>query len=219
MRDRAASVGGDRRPLGDTFFARPTALVARELVGALLVSDVDGVLTGGVIVETEAYLGADDPGSHAATKGVTARNRVMYGPPGRAYVYFTYGNHHMINLVTEADGIAGAVLVRAIEPTLGIDVMLRRRHDRGGRDLTNGPGKLAEALGVDLRHNGMALGGALTVFERERPADLVVTGRIGLSAGSDLPLRFCMRGNGYVSRGRTDHRPPEGGRGRTKGSA
>ena len=106
-----------------TFFDRSPELVAPELLGALLVSTAGGVETGGRIVETEAYLGRDDPGSHAATRGITKRNAVMYGPPGSAYVYFTYGNHHMLNLVCEPEGVAGAVLIRAIEPLLGIEVM------------------------------------------------------------------------------------------------
>lgn len=190
--------------LSRAFFERPTALVARELLGKVLASTAGGVLTAGIIVEAEAYLGADDPGSHASTRGITARNRVMYGAPGCAYVYFTYGNHHMLNLVTEAEGIAGAVLVRAVEPVAGIDTMLQRRHGRGGFELVNGPGKVAEAFGVGLQHNGAPLGGELALYDAPGPGDdaVGVGGRIGLSAGHDLPLRFYMRDNGYVSHGR-----------------
>lgn len=194
--------------LDAAFFARPSAMVARELLGLVLVSTAGGPLTGGVIVETEAYLGADDPGSHAATRGITARNRVMYGPPGHAYVYFTYGNHHMLNLVTEPEGVAGAVLVRAIEPLWGLDVMEARR-GRSGIELTNGPGKLARALGIDLSCNDSPLGDTLSVL---RPAwagvpdEVGTSGRIGLSAGSELPLRYFIAGNPFVSKARSHPR-------------
>jgi DNA-3-methyladenine glycosylase len=211
----------EAEPLPASFFARDTALVARELLGKVLLSRSGHRVTGGRIVETEAYLGADDPGSHAATKGITRRNAVMYGAPGRAYVYFTYGNHHMLNIVTEEDGVAGAVLVRAIEPSVGADEMLRRRVSRGGRapgarDLANGPGKLAAALGIDLSDNDTELGrGRLTVYDAPAPSERVITsGRIGLTAGQDLELRFYLEGNDHVSRSRTGVTPrPAAGRG------
>ncbi|MDI6900136.1 MAG: DNA-3-methyladenine glycosylase [Anaerosomatales bacterium] len=194
------------RPLGATFFARDTRIVARELLGCVLVSDAEGARTAGRIVETEAYLGNDDPGSHAATRGVTARNRVMYGPPGRAYVYFTYGNHHMLNFVTEVDGVAGAVLIRALEPLVGLEVMAARRGR--SRGLCDGPGKLAQALGVDLADNGAQLGdGKLTVYAGTGVSGTVkTTGRVGLSAGHELELRFLLAGNEHVSKGRTGPR-------------
>lgn len=203
-------------PLPAAFFARPAATVARELLGCVLASSIGGVLTAGVIVETEAYLGSDDAGSHAATRGITPRNRVMYGPPAHAYVYFTYGNHHMLNLVAEPEGIAGGVLIRAIEPVAGAEVMSARRSGRSGHDLTNGPGKLAAALGVDLSHNGTPLGGHLTVYAGTPlpDADVGVSGRIGLSAGHELPLRFYVRDNGYVSRVRPGPKPPKAASGR-----
>lgn len=196
-------------PLPAGFFDRPAEVVARELLGKVLVSTVGGVSAAGVIVETEAYLGSDDPGSHAATRGITPRNRVMYGPPAHVYVYFTYGNHHMLNLVTGPEGTAGAVLVRALEPSAGAGVMSERRRGTSGADLTNGPGKLAEALGVDLRHNGVALGGEVTVYDAPPlPDEAVATsGRIGLSAGHESMLRFFVVGNGYVSRGRPGPKP------------
>ena len=191
--------------LSAAFFARPTETVARDLIGTLLLSHIGGLVTGGRIVETEAYLGADDPGSHAATRGITARNRVMYGPPGVAYVYFTYGAHYMLNLVTEEDGTAGAVLVRALEPLVGIDVMSERRAGRRGHDVASGPGKLAQALGIDLRHNGTRLGGEIALFAGERAEDGAVgrSGRVGLSAGHELALRYYVQGSRYISRGRT----------------
>jgi DNA-3-methyladenine glycosylase len=196
------------------FFARDTASVARDLLGKVLVSRAGETVCGGRIVETEAYLGSEDPGSHAATKGVTERNRTMYGPAGRAYIYFTYGSHHMLNVVTEGDGTAGAVLIRAIEPTMGAETMLARRAGRdGGRvgphDIANGPGKLAAALGVDLMMNGSELGvGPLAVLEGPAPAERIATsGRVGLSAGHDLGLRFYLEGNSFVSKGRTGPKP------------
>lgn len=192
-------------PLGCAFFERDTPTVARELLGSVLVSRAGGAAVAGRIVETEAYLGANDPGSHAATRGITPRNAVMFGPPGHAYVYFTYGNHHMLNLVTEQEGVAGAVLIRGLEPLLGVEMMRRRRLGRADRDLCNGPGKVASALGLDLSDNAGRLGtGNIAVFEGglvngER---IVTSGRIGLSSGFELPLRFYVEGNMNVSKGR-----------------
>lgn len=194
--------------LPTSFFARPTEVVARELLGKILVSRVGDTPAGGRIVETEAYLGCHDPGSHAATRGITARNRVMYGPPGCAYVYFTYGMHHMLNLVTEAEGVAGAVLVRAVEPCVGLERMSARRSGRTGVELANGPAKVAEALGIGLGANGTTLGDIIAVYDASPPTEQVrSSGRIGLAEGHDLPLRFYLEGNGHVSRGRTGRRP------------
>jgi DNA-3-methyladenine glycosylase len=201
--------------LPESYFARDTAAVARDLLGKILVRRIGDTVCGGRIVETEAYLGAHDPGSHAATRGVTKRNVVMYGPPGRAYVYLTYGNHHMLNLVTESEGVAGAVLIRALEPLWGIQDMLHRRESRSGRvprtiDAANGPGKLAAALGVGLEENGRALDAAtLAVYDASDPVERTLSsGRVGLSAGHDLELRFYLEGNPFVSRGRTGAKPP-----------
>jgi DNA-3-methyladenine glycosylase len=193
-------------PLDGRFFSRDPRLVAPELLGCILLSSAGGVETGGIIVETEAYLGSADPGSHAATKGITARNAVMYGPPGGVYVYFTWGNHHMLNLVCLPEGTAGAVLIRAIEPVFGIETMTRRRGARQVRDLANGPGKLASALGVDLSDNGTLLGrGRLIVYDCRGPAEgeIGATGRVGLSAGHELEFRYFVRDSVFVSRGRT----------------
>jgi DNA-3-methyladenine glycosylase len=207
-RASASPSGGRSRdhgpPLAASFFERDTELVARELLGKMLVSLVDGTRTGGRIVETEAYLGSGDPGSHAATRGITDRNRVMYGPPATAYVYFTYGMHHMLNLVTEEDGKAGAVLVRAFEPAFGLDTMVVRRGGRGGRDLADGPGKVAQALGMTLEDNGTPLGaGRLAVADAPAPVErILISGRIGLTAGHELPLRFYLEGSAH-SRART----------------
>jgi len=206
--------------VGAAFFERSPDVVARDLLGAVLVSTAGGVETGGRIVETEAYLGSDDAGSHAATRGITKRNAVMYGPPGSAYVYFTYGNHHMINLVCEPQGVAGAVLIRALEPLLGIEIMTDRRRGLPLKDLCSGPGKLAAALGVDLSDNGSLLGeGRLSVYYGERPteAQIARSGRVGLSSGHERELRWYVEDSAYVSRGRTGpvtkgvHRPTKEG--------
>ncbi len=211
--------------LGTDFFARDTATVARDLLGCVLVSTAGGETTSGRIVETEAYLGADDLGSHAATHGITKRNAVMYGPPGHAYVYFTYGNHHMLNFVTEPEGTAGGVLIRAIEPIDGVDAMLRRRAESrrsaspvAVRDVANGPGKLTAALGVDLSVNGEPLDGSatLSVLAARGPSLAVGTsGRIGLGSGHEAELRFYIEGDRHVSTARPGRRVPS--RPRTKG--
>ncbi len=193
------------RLLPASFFDRDPREVAPALLGMLIHSAVGGVAAAGLIVETEAYLGADDPGSHAATKGMTTRNEVMYGPPGTVYVYFTYGAHHMLNLVCGPEGQAGAVLLRAFEPVIGLEIMRDRRPGRSDRELADGPGKLAAALGVDLTQNRSALGtGDLAVYDVGSPAGLPVlsSGRIGLREGYDLQLRYYVAGSPYVSRGR-----------------
>ena len=139
-------------PLPPTFYNRPTLTVARELLGARLVRILDGVKLVGLITETEAYFGEDDLASHAKA-GRTIRTAPMFGPPGYAYVYFTYGNHWMLNAVTEKEGFPAAVLIRAIQPIEGIEVMMERRM---GRD-TLGPGKLTQALGITKSENNVNL--------------------------------------------------------------
>jgi DNA-3-methyladenine glycosylase len=176
--------------------------VARRLLGARLVSDVGGERTIGVIVETEAYLGPDDPASHAATRsGVTPRNRAMFGPAGHAYVYRSYGMHWCMNVVTGPEGRAGAVLLRGMEPIEGRDVMTRRR----GRDvaLGSGPGRLCQALGItgDLYGHDLADPPLRLVAGWDVPDELVrVSGRVGIRRAVDWPLRFCVRGSPGVSR-------------------
>jgi DNA-3-methyladenine glycosylase len=135
-----------------SFYDRPTLIVARELIGARLVRILDGVKLVGFITETEAYIGEKDLGCHAHV-GKTNRNAVMFGPPGHAYVYFTYGNHWMLNAVTERDGFPAAVLIRAVQPIEGVEIMLKRRN---GRD-TFGPGKLTQAMGITKSENGADL--------------------------------------------------------------
>lgn len=170
--------------------------IARDLLGKVLVTDFDGVLTAGIICETEAYAGAGDRASHAYAFRRTPRNEVMYGEGGTAYVYLCYGIHHLFNVVTNAADIPHAVLIRAIHPVDGIDVM-RARRGNGARFSTGGPGTLTQALGIRTTHNGTDLLSD-TLFVEDRsivvPSGVVVTGpRIGVDyAGADalLPYRF-----------------------------
>ena len=192
-------------PLGRDFYLQDTRLAAQKLLGQIVQRRLStGEVLAGIIVETEAYL-TDDPACHAY-RGRTPRNATMFGPPGHAYVYFTYGLHMMLNLVCAPEGTAEAVLIRALEPTEGVDTM---RENRGGlgetRQLTNGPGKLAQALALTrLSHNGVDVtdpGGELQVLPNEYPPfEMVETTRIGISQGVDLPWRYYVRGNPYVSR-------------------
>lgn len=193
-----------RRPLPRRFFARPTAAVAHDLIGATLWTEREGVVTAGRIIETEAYLGAgEDPASHAHG-GPTPRSRVMFGPPAVAYVYFIYGMHHCFNVVTGRAGDGGAVLVRALDPLVGVATMQARRPGcRRERELCAGPGRLCRALGIDLAWNGLPLGrrvenlanlcgpARVWVSGGRPPTRVVATGRVGIRAARDWPLRFC----------------------------
>jgi DNA-3-methyladenine glycosylase len=192
-------------PLRPEFYRRPTVEVARDLLGHELAHITsDGTLSG-IIVETEAYL-QDDAACHAS-RGRTRRNEVMFGFGGRAYVYFTYGCHYCLNAVTEDEGVGCAVLIRAVEPTRGIEAMRRRRGRRSILELTSGPGRLTNAFGIGLEQNGVSLSeGALTIRRSARhdtrPASVTVSTRIGISQGQRFPLRFQITGNPFVSRRR-----------------
>jgi DNA-3-methyladenine glycosylase len=178
-----------------SFFARSVYEVAPELIGATLL--VNGA--GGVIVEVEAYHHTE-PAAHSYI-GLTPRNAVMFGPPGFAYVYRSYGIHWCLNCVCEAEGSASAVLIRALEPTAGVAAMQRRRGLKEPRALCSGPGKLCEALGVSLRHNGLPLDRA--PFEvRARPSEPeIVTGpRIGITKAVEHPWRYGLKGSAYLSK-------------------
>jgi DNA-3-methyladenine glycosylase len=184
--------------LGADFFDRSVHMVARELIGCELL--VGGV--GGVIVETESYE-RDDPACHAYV-GLTPRTATIFGPPGYAYVYLSYGIHSMLNFVCEPDGTAAAVLIRALEPTRGLEAMRARRGRPEARELCSGPGKLTEALAIPLTLNGASLTGP--PFELRAPASEwcgveVATGpRIGITRATDLPWRFCAAESPFLSR-------------------
>jgi DNA-3-methyladenine glycosylase len=153
-----------------------------------------------VVVEVEAYA-PDDPASHSY-RGRTARNAAMFGPPGHAYVYRSYGIHHCLNLVCGPDGEGAAVLVRALEPTSGLEAMRERRGVEETRLLCSGPGRLCEALGVTLAHDGLALDEPpFLLLPREGEPDFVATTRVGITRAVDLPWRYVERGSRFVSRG------------------
>jgi DNA-3-methyladenine glycosylase len=192
-----------RLPRG--FFSRPAPRVAPELLGRTLVRVLEnGGRVAGRIVEAEAYE-PEDPASHSF-RGPTARNATMFGPPGHLYVYFTYGNHWMANVVTRGKGEGSAVLLRALEPTEGLNEMRRRRGREGPTELCSGPGKLCQALGIDRSLDGADLiRGQTTWLEEGRPVepDAVLSGiRVGVSVGLDRPWRFVVAGHPFVSRGR-----------------
>jgi len=171
---------------------------ARRLLGSLLVSTAAGVEASGVIVETEAYLGRDDPASHAF-RGRTPRNEAMFGPPLTLYVYVSYGVHHCSNVVTGEDGEAGAVLVRALDPVSGREVMASRRGRAG--DLCSGPGRLSQALGITMRHNRHDLSRSPIRLVARPPvpdAEVGTSGRIGVSRAAERPLRFFVKGHPAV---------------------
>jgi DNA-3-methyladenine glycosylase len=182
------------------FFEREAEVLARDLLGQRVVSDIDGDHTAGVIVETEAYTGPHDPACHAAARiGRTARNEAMFGPAGRAYVYFIYGMHWCLNVVSDTVGFPAAVLVRALDPLEGLDVMARRRR-RG--PLTSGPARLCQALGIDGSFNGHDLAHAPLTLQPGWTIDdsrVARSGRVGVRHAADWPLRFFLRGHEAVS--------------------
>jgi DNA-3-methyladenine glycosylase len=190
------------------FYDRDPREVSRDLLGKVLIRRVRKKLLAGRIVEVEAYLGEDDPAAHSAA-GRTARNAVLFGPPGYAYVYFIYGNHYCLNVSCLPDGVAGGILFRALEPLEGIEKMARAREisvDKPSdlRKLTSGPGRLAEAFGITReRDNEKDLTDASSdLFVAEdgyRPDRILVTPRIGISKAAERPLRYIMAGNSFVS--------------------
>ena len=171
--------------------------MAVNLLGCVLSHDTPEGRATGVIVETEAYR-PEDPACHAY-KGPTMRNRNIFGRPGSAYVYLSYGIHHLLNAVCEGEGVGSAVLIRALRPVEGEELMGRRRGR--ARDLCNGPGRLTQALGVDLTHDGRDLAsGVLTISAGETPrGEIVATTRIGITRGTDLPWRYLVYGDENVS--------------------
>ncbi|HSC91830.1 MAG TPA: DNA-3-methyladenine glycosylase [Gaiellaceae bacterium] len=178
------------------FFARSVHAVAPELLGVTLL--VDGV--GGPIVEVEAY-DHEDPAAHGYA-GRTARNASMFGPPGHAYVYRSYGIHWCLNLVCEAEGVASAVLIRALQPARGLDAMRARRGLDDERLLCAGPGRLCQALGVTRAHDGLPLDEPpFALLPRASEPEIVATTRIGISKAADRPWRYVVTGSRYASRG------------------
>ena len=189
-------------PLAPAFYDRDPEQVARDLLGCIVACRSPEGLTAGRIVETEAYLGPHDPACQAVA-GRTRRTHWLFGPPGTAYVYFIYGVHWCLNAVTREEGFGSAVLIRALEPVEGIALMRERRGVARDRDLTNGPGKLCQALGITHAHDGLSLvtshltihGGAPLPDDR-----VALTPRIGITKAADWPLRWVVRESSFVSR-------------------
>ena len=192
LADTAPRLG---KPLKRAFFARSVHEVAPDLIGATLL--VDGV--GGIIVEVEAYHHTE-PAAHSY-RGPTPRNLVMFGPPGFAYVYRSYGIHWCVNFVCEKEGSASAVLIRALQPTHGLAAMRRRRKLQDERTLCSGPGKLTQALGITHAHNGLPLDAPpIALFSRTEKPEIVAGVRIGLTKAVDLPWRYGLKGSKFLSK-------------------
>ncbi|MEW5974423.1 MAG: DNA-3-methyladenine glycosylase [Acidobacteriota bacterium] len=194
--------------LPPSFYSRPTRAVARDLLGCLLVRQLNGERLSGVIVEAEAYIGESDLACHAKA-GRTARTEVMYGRAGFSYVYFTYGMHWMLNVVTEEEGFPAAVLIRAIEPVEGVEVMKQLRQKTRETDLCSGPARLTQALSIARRHNGLDLCRASSELwiergDSESKKRIQATPRIGLGGTPEpwlsKPWRYFLAGNPHVSR-------------------
>ena len=196
-----------RKLLPRSFYLDQPEIVARRLLGKLVTRRLDGQSLTGRIVELEAYLGLEDPAAHAYN-GRTARNAVLFGPPGVAYVYFIYGMYYCLNISCQPDGHAGCVLIRALEPVEGLDTMarLRKLHSPANpRLLTSGPGRLCQALDITrAAHNGLDVTSRtspLQVLEDSyEPEAILATPRIGISKAVEHPLRFVIEGNKFVSR-------------------
>jgi len=196
------------KPLKPAFFDRDPRVVSRDLLGKILVRRQGRTRLTARVVEVEAYLGEGDPAAHAAA-GRTARNSVLFGPPGFAYIYFIYGNHYCLNVSCLPDGVAGGVLFRALEPLAGIEEMARLRGvlmdgPRDLRRLTSGPGRLAEAFGITReRDNGKNLASARSDLwlgdDGSPPPRVRITKRIGITKAAERPLRYIIAGNAFVS--------------------
>ncbi|MDI6840763.1 MAG: DNA-3-methyladenine glycosylase [bacterium] len=184
------------------FYANSVKKVAKALLGKVLIHQTSEGVTKGMIVETEAYYGDKDPASHAYGGKRTKRNEVMWGPPGYAYVYFTYGMHYMLNVVTGHKDEARAVLIRAVEPLYGIELMKKRRKVSNLKTLTNGPAKVTQAFGITHKENGADLVNSNLRIEEGNSVrgltskfDIVATTRIGIKAGKAMKLRFYIKNN------------------------
>ena len=197
------AVPRDYRIVGRDFYQGNTVEISKELLGKYLLRFMNGSVAGGMIVETEAYYGPDDPASHAY-RGKTARNELMFGEGGYAYIYFIYGNHYLLNIVAGNVGVAGAVLIRGIEPTFGKKVMRENRCACREAELTNGPGKLTQVLDINGDLNGSDITSSeILIVEKIRPVKLQFpvksSSRIGISNGKDLKLRYYLAGHPGVS--------------------
>jgi DNA-3-methyladenine glycosylase len=205
------------RVLPHSFYARPTLTVAEELLGKVLVHRTRQGTASGVIVETEAYIGEDDPACHASF-GRTARSEPLFGPPGFAYVYLNYGVHYLMNAVTEADGYPGAVLIRALQPLEGMELMKNRRvpngHGIDEHDLCRGPGNLTKALGITITDNRLDLTTSrLTIEDRGISVGEIATGpRIGIRVAVERPWRYWVEGHRSVSAHRRSTTKPKASR-------
>ncbi len=196
--------------LPESFYTRKDVVkIARELLGKVLVTELNGIRTSGIIVETEAYAGVTDKASHAYGGRRTGRTEVMYMQGGATYVYLCYGIHHLFNVVTNATDIPHAVLIRAIEPSEGIDVMLERRgKDKLAPALTAGPGAMSRALGIYTAHTGISLQGPGIYIEegiKISNKDIIAATRVGVAYAMDdalRPYRFYIKGNRFVSKGK-----------------
>jgi DNA-3-methyladenine glycosylase len=187
-------------PLSREFYLQPTLDVARDLLGKVLIHRTPRGILAGRIVEAEAYT-SNDPACHAC-KGMTKRNAVMFGEPGHAYVYFTYGMYYCFNAVTAPEGVGEGALVRAVEPLEGVEIMEENRGTEVLTNLCSGPGKLCMAFGLDGRHNGLDLTNSELVIVDDGwlPGEIVAAKRIGIRQGVDLPWRFYLAGNPHVSK-------------------
>jgi DNA-3-methyladenine glycosylase len=189
--------------VAQAFYEQPTLELARALIGVTLLRATPQGESGGVIVETEGYLSASDPAAHGYLRP-TPRTRIMYGPPGCAYIYFSYGMHCCLNISSEAEGVGAAVLIRAIQPTVGLELIRQRRGDTLPlRDLARGPGRVCAALGLSLAENGLPLTGEALWLDGTptlAPDAVVATStRVGISVGTDLPWRWYLAGSPFVS--------------------
>ncbi len=197
--------------LPESFYARKDVVkIAKELLGKVLVTEIEGIHTAGIITETEAYAGATDKASHAYGNRRTARTETMYQHGGVAYVYLCYGIHHLFNVVTNIEDVPHAILIRAVEPLEGIEYMLeRRRKEKVDISLTAGPGAMSMALGIHTRHSGCSLQGP-EIFIEDRgikvgSKNIVTATRVGVAYAADdalRPYRFLLKGNKYVSKGK-----------------
>ncbi len=194
-----------------SFYSRSTLKVLEDLIGKVLVRKSEEGLTSGVIVEAEAYTGEDDPASYAFS-GRTKRSEIMYGPPGRAFVHFTYGMHHMLNLVTEREEFPAAILIRALEPREGISLMKKRRQTEELFNLCSGPAKICQAFGIDRSHNGLSLFSSKSPLfikegarrengekRKKRKEELIWTSRIGIQEGKERLWRAYLKGSPFIS--------------------